>query len=92
MQLPDATDVRGFRAWLDQGRVVRKGEHGARILAPAGKKDDAKDESGKVTEKGRQFFKLTSVFDVSQTEPLPEKPATPKPLTEAEEDALGQDL
>jgi len=69
MQLPDATDVRGYVEWLKNGRQVRKGEHGARILAPAGSKDDEKDNSGKVTKKGRQFFRLTSVFDVSQTDP-----------------------
>jgi len=43
MQYPDATDVDGFRAWLDRGRCVRKrppdvapGEWGIKILAPAG--------------------------------------------------------
>lgn len=62
MQLEDATDVRGYAEWLKNGRQVRKGEHGIKILAPAGKSDEV---DGK---KSRQFFRLVSVFDVSQTE------------------------
>jgi hypothetical protein len=30
---PDATFVAGFKAWIDLGYCVRKGEHGIRILA-----------------------------------------------------------
>lgn len=72
MQLPDATDVRAYGAWQEQGRQVRKGEHGARIWAPAGKRDEKKNDKGEVTEKGRSFFRLVSVFDISQTDPIEE--------------------
>ena len=33
-QCPDASDVRGFHAWLKAGRVVRKGQKGIKIVAP----------------------------------------------------------
>lgn len=72
MQCPDATDVDGYRAWQARGRQVRKGETAISILAPAGSKDDEKNEAGEVTKKGRHFFRIASVFDVTQTDPLPE--------------------
>src|SRR5262245_28082846 len=34
-QCPGATRVAGFRAWLELGYAVRKGEHAIRIWAPA---------------------------------------------------------
>lgn len=73
MQRPDATDVSGYQKWLDRGRQVRKGEHGIKILAPAGQ--SVPDESVPAEERkaGRKFFRLATVFDVSQTEKI-EKP------------------
>lgn len=87
MQDPDATDVSGFKTWLHRGRCVRCGEHGIMILAPAGTgtvkgRGDAEPihvegpdgqgdgEGGKP----RQFFRITHVFDVRQTDPLPDVP------------------
>lgn len=71
VQDPDATDVSGYKEWLTRGRQVRKGEHGIAILAPAGHKEEQKDSEGNVAQKGRQFFRLTYVFDVRQTDPKP---------------------
>ena len=81
MQRPDATVVRGFRAWREEGRKVRKGEHGIQILAPAGQieiddgggsrrvqQDDQPHEVG--SDSIRRLFRLAYVFDISQTEPL----------------------
>jgi hypothetical protein len=68
LQAPAATDVKAYRAWQAEGRQVRKGEHGIRIWAPAGKAEDETAADGKVTKAGRQFFRLVSVFDVTQTE------------------------
>lgn len=69
MQAPEATEVAGFKAWQERGRQVRKGEHGIRILAPAGRgasdEPTAEHPEGKP---GRQFFRLISVFDISQTD------------------------
>ena len=77
MQRPDATDVAGFREWVSRGRHVRKGEHGIRIMAPAGtykSKGDAEaasDAPESDGDKNKEFmrFRAVSVFDISQTDP-----------------------
>lgn len=67
-----ATVVGGFRQWLRHGRCVRKGEHGATIRVPAGKRPaDGSDESGaaKTEDAGDSvYFVAGTVFDVSQTD------------------------
>lgn len=68
------TYVAGFKTWLTLGRCVRKGERGISILAPIRVCDDDGEESGEE----RLFFRAVHVFDVSQTEPLPD--AEPAPL------------
>jgi len=90
MQKPDASHVAGFNAWRDDfKRQVKKGEKGIKILAPSPfktkKQVDAVDAHGKpVYKDGKRVkeekeitvpaFKVTTVFDVSQTdgEPLPQ--------------------
>ena len=80
-QRPDATYVAGFRGWLRLNRCVRKGEKAIRIFAPCPVK--ARDQHGTelVDEHGRPqtrtYFKLTSVFDVAQTDPLPDRESVP---------------
>ncbi len=68
-QLPTATHVAGFHAWLKLRRFVRKGEKGIVILAPmVGRKKSDQDE---LTEDdgSRLFgFRAAHVFDVSQTD------------------------
>ena len=76
MQRPDATYVAGFRAFLELDRCVGKGEKAIRILAPMGvraRKDEPAAEAlpGEQTEALRLRFRGVSVFDVSQTDPLP---------------------
>ena len=63
---PDASFVAGFRAWLDLGYCVRRGEKAIRILAPMPLKRSAgeKDDDRKV------LFRAASVFDVAQVDPL----------------------
>ncbi len=82
MQAPDATYVAGFRRFPDLNRCVRKGERAIRILAPmsipdrdTGEADPAADDTG--TRK-RTVFRAVAVFDVAQTDPLPD--AEPVPL------------
>jgi N-terminal domain of anti-restriction factor ArdC len=81
-QRPDATRVAGFRAWLKLNRCVRKGEKGIRIFAPMTVPDRGDDGAVVADEHGqpkrRTLFRLTTVFDVSQTDPLPG--AEPVPL------------
>jgi len=52
--------VRGFHAWLKAGRVVRKGEHGIKIVAPVMGNSDGNTKV--VT------IKPAYVFDVTQTQ------------------------
>jgi N-terminal domain of anti-restriction factor ArdC len=61
--------IAGFRAWLKLGRSVRKGERALRILAPVTVK--SREEHGEESDERRVFFKTASVFELSQTEPLP---------------------
>ena len=74
-QRPDATMVGGFNQWQAHGRAVRKGEHGLMIWAPVRGRERG-DESA-MPEPGasptdRQRFIMVTVFDVAQTDALPE--------------------
>lgn len=75
-QCPKATWVAGFRAWKARGRQVRKGEHGLIITAPSGRYEVTDKEGNTVYDKNgepvtRQGFKAITVFDISQTDPIP---------------------
>ena len=74
-QFPNATIVGGFRQWIKAGRVVRKGQHGFSIYVPTGKKgDDTEPSEAETAESaGRPKFIAGTLFDVSQTDPLPDK-------------------
>ncbi len=79
---PEATFVAGFRAWLELGYCVRKGEKAIRILAPMPVKPADEDDD----ERPRVLFRAVSVFDVSQVGPLDGVEPTPleppcEPLT-----------
>jgi len=69
-QMPTATHVAGFRAWKKLGRHVKKGERGLKIVVPMSYRKD----TSATDDKDRIFFRVSHVFDVSQTdgEPLPE--------------------
>lgn len=119
-QCPHATHVAGFRRWLELGRCVRKGEKAIRIFAPVRYRRDrdgndgegntnddrsAAANSDEGTPQQLVGFKLAAVFDVSQTDPLPDVEPTPLeppsqpvsgdshsdllPLLEQHADALG---
>jgi hypothetical protein len=60
--------VAGFRAWLNLGRCVRRGESALRILAPVTVKQ--RERPGEDSDERRVFFKTAFVFELSQTEPL----------------------
>jgi hypothetical protein len=82
MQRPDATYVAGFCAFLELSRCVRKGERAIRILAPMSVRD-ARKHAGPAEvgtegdEPRRTVFRAVPVFDVSQTDPLPDMEAVP---------------
>ncbi len=78
-QKPEATFVKGFKAWHELGRYVKKGAKGIAILAPCVKKveefaepqDKAEyqdAEAEKVTKNVITGFKVTYVFDISDTD------------------------
>lgn len=78
MQRPDATYVKGFRAWNQMGRFVKKGERGIGILCPCIRKveefaepDDKNEYNDKEGEKQVKKviagFKVGYVYDISQT-------------------------
>jgi N-terminal domain of anti-restriction factor ArdC len=75
MQCPHATEVRGFKAWLAEGRCVRRGEHGIQILAPMPDReeekraDEARDRGEEMVRKGLRC-RIAYVFDVAQTDEL----------------------
>jgi hypothetical protein len=68
-QWPDATQVAGYRRWLELHRYVRRGEKAIKIIVPMSKKVMSEDGA----EDHQLFFGTGNVFDVSQTEgePLP---------------------
>lgn len=69
MQKPDATFVAGFTSWkINFNRLVKKGEKGIKILAPIKYIIDSIDEtSGQKIKIPITKFKITNVFDISQT-------------------------
>ncbi len=77
LQRPDATYVAGFRAFLALNRCVRKGEKAIRILAPmsvkAAPESATEPQSSESSDSRRTVFRAVPVFDVSQTDPLPDK-------------------
>jgi hypothetical protein len=81
-QMPTATRVAGFRAWLKLNRCVRKGEQAIRIFAPCPVIDRDRDTGkpkldGDGQPKKKLLFRLTAVFDVSQTDQLPDTEVVP---------------
>lgn len=71
LQMPQATIVGGFRQWIKAGRCVRKGEHGASIWIPLGRKTEA----GEIEMEDSRAFMLATVFDCSQTKSIDEPDA-----------------
>ncbi len=70
------THVAGFRAWLKLGRCVRRGEKGLTIWAPMRVKVRA-ENGDEDTDERKTIFCTAAVFDVSQTEPLPDTEPAP---------------
>ena len=67
-EIEPRVNVFTFAAWKAQGRVVRKGEHGVRVLTylPIPEKRDT--ETRRVVRKAGRRPKASTVFHVSQTE------------------------
>lgn len=74
-QNPDASFVKGYRAWNELGRYVKKGSKGIAILAPCVRKtkaendvadrEDCKSDSDKKVVTG---FRIAYVYDIADTD------------------------
>ena len=72
------TQVAGFRKWQELGRQVRRGTKAIRIFGYAQKRiDAAEDESTDSEARTVTWFPVLSVFDISQTDPIPGHPGAP---------------
>jgi len=69
MACPEATFVAGFKAWLQLGYAVRRGERAIAIIAPLPLKQRDR-VSGEETGETRLLFKTVFVFDRSQVDPI----------------------
>ena len=70
-QRPDATCVKGYRAWNKAGYQVRKGEHGIAIYAPmifASKRDTAAASDTEAAP--RLGYRVAYVFDIAQVDAI----------------------
>jgi hypothetical protein len=76
LQRPDATFVAGFRTFLELHRCVRKGEKAIRIFAPISLAQSA-TRLADDEEDVRTIFRAVPVFDVAQTEPVPDQGPVP---------------
>lgn len=77
LQSPGASMCASFGNWIKAGRCVRKGEHGVSIWVPIGGKKITNETTGATeNESGSEKPGFTSgtVFDVSQTDALTERP------------------
>lgn len=90
-QCPHVSTVGGFRQWKKHGRQVKKGEKGIAIWFPSRTKQEDGDDAGEGEGEGgsdRTFFRVGTVFDVSQTEDATGKPSSRRksePATKREE-------
>lgn len=76
MACPEATFVAGFRAWLDLGFAVQKGQRAIRIMAPMPVRE-RDPETGEKSDETRVLFKAVSVFDRGQVAPIEGVEQTP---------------
>lgn len=69
-QNPQATYVKGYKAWNQLGRYVKKGSKGLSILAPCfrTKHDVGQEEEEKRCEKVISGFRVTYVYDIADTD------------------------
>jgi hypothetical protein len=93
MQNENARMVKGFRQWIDLGRIVRKGERAIYILRPNPKKLRVEDRAtGETAEVRKMFFKQVAVFDYAQTDPIDGHPDPWEPPEPLDTEPDGDDL
>ncbi len=84
---PNASFVAGFKAWIELGYCVRKGEHAVWIFAPMPTRRRNSDTGAETDEEQpRVRFRAVPVFDRAQVDPLDDRQPAPleppsEPLT-----------
>ena len=68
-QIKPRENVFTYKAWKALGRQVRRGEHGVKVHTFIDLPEKT-DESGDVIERARRVPRCTTVFHVSQTDPI----------------------
>ncbi len=69
MQMPTASRCASYIDWKKRGRQVKKGEHGLMVMVPTPKKwKTVNEQTGEEEEHSKMYYKVGSVFDISQTE------------------------
>lgn len=70
LQAPNASFVKGYKAWNSIGRYVKKGSKGIAIFAPCMKKVEVEDEDTGESTTLRKLsgYKITYVYDIANTE------------------------
>ena len=95
MARPTATQVAGFRKWLELGYAVDRGERTIKIWAPCPPSrkqlERWKRDGADPDQRPRTYFKLVPVFAQDQVSPLP-PPAEPAPLEPPIRHFEGEDL
>jgi hypothetical protein len=77
-------NVLTYNAWLALGRRVRKGEHGVKVVTMLTRSRETTDaETGEVQVKYYRRPWSTTVFHVSQTDPVLQTPAPPQTSDQA---------
>ena len=76
-----------FHAWKALNRQVRKGEHGVKVCTWVPMMKKGVNADGQETQEGFRAPRTTTVFHISQTEPIGEA----KPLPKAEYRKYGAD-
>ena len=77
-------NVLTYNAWLALGRRVRKGEHGVKVVTMLTTSRETTDaETGEVQVKCHRRPWSTTVFHVSQTDPVPQSPVFPQTSDQA---------
>jgi hypothetical protein len=71
VQNNNATYVNGFRKWMELGRQVKNWDKKITILAPMFYKREVEKPDGGVEEVKSINFRTVDVYDISDTEPIP---------------------
>lgn len=73
LEVTPRVDVFTYRAWQAAGRQVRRGEHGVKVVVWVPREPNAAERKRDPNAKGTMMPWHTTVFHVSQTDPIEPK-------------------